>query len=107
LFTWVLDGDEGLASRPGRYISGKRASHYPLDKRIGESQSRSGCCEEDNFAIENWLFSQHPNAIPTELSRLLHGCSTLKNAKNQEILISEIRDIVRHIALANLTAVII
>jgi hypothetical protein len=40
--TSALDGGEWSASRPGRFTPRKRAPQYPLDKKLGESQSRSG-----------------------------------------------------------------
>jgi hypothetical protein len=40
--TSALDGVEWSASRPGRLISGKEPQ-YPLDRRLGGPQSRSGC----------------------------------------------------------------
>jgi hypothetical protein len=50
--TSALDGDEWLASRPGRYIPVKNP-RYPLDKRLGGAQNGSGRCEEEkNFLIE-------------------------------------------------------
>jgi hypothetical protein len=37
----ALDGGEWLASRPGRFTQGK-SRRYPLDRRLGGIQSRSG-----------------------------------------------------------------
>jgi hypothetical protein len=46
LYTFLisaLDGGELSASRPGRFTPKKRASlWYPLDRRLGGPQSRSG-----------------------------------------------------------------
>jgi hypothetical protein len=38
----ALDGGEWSASRPGRFIPKEKARWYPLDRRLGGSQSRSG-----------------------------------------------------------------
>jgi hypothetical protein len=40
--TLALAGGEWLASRPGRFIPGKRAPWYSLDTRLGRPQNRSG-----------------------------------------------------------------
>jgi hypothetical protein len=59
---------------PGALPAGK-SPPYPLDKRLGEPQSRPGCYgEEKNFAlpgIETTVSSPQPVPVPTELSRLL------------------------------------
>jgi hypothetical protein len=48
--TAALDGGEWSASRPAAYTPRERASlWYPLDRRLGGPQSRSGrSCEEKN-----------------------------------------------------------
>jgi hypothetical protein len=55
------------------YPRGKRL-RYPLDRRLGRPQSRSGRCGEEKKlalpAIEPEPSSPYPVAIPTELSRL-------------------------------------
>jgi hypothetical protein len=40
--TSALDGGEWSASRPGRFTPRERAPWYPLDRRLGGLQSRSG-----------------------------------------------------------------
>jgi hypothetical protein len=40
--TPALDGGEWSTSRPGRFTSRERAICYPLDRRLGVPQSRSG-----------------------------------------------------------------
>jgi hypothetical protein len=40
-------GCEWLASCPGCFLTGERASGYPLDRRLGGPQSWSGLCEEE------------------------------------------------------------
>jgi hypothetical protein len=46
---------------------------YPLDRRVGGPQDRSGRCGEENnlslLGIEPGSSSPYPVAIPTELSR--------------------------------------
>jgi hypothetical protein len=42
ILTSALDGGELSASYPGRFISRERASWYPLDRRLGGPQNRSG-----------------------------------------------------------------
>jgi hypothetical protein len=43
----ALDEGEWSASRPFRFTPGERAQRYPLDRRLGGLQSRSGRCGED------------------------------------------------------------
>jgi hypothetical protein len=67
--TSALGGGEWSASRPGRF------PRYPLDRRLGGPQSRSGRCgEEKNLlplpGIELRPPSPLPVATPTELSWL-------------------------------------
>jgi hypothetical protein len=38
----ALDGGEWSVSRPRRFISGEKAPLYPLDRRLGGPQRRSG-----------------------------------------------------------------
>jgi hypothetical protein len=40
--TSALDGDEWSASRPGRFTLRGNCPRYPLDRRLGGPQSRSG-----------------------------------------------------------------
>jgi hypothetical protein len=40
--TSTLDGGEWSASRPGSFIRREKAARYPLDRRLGGPQSRSG-----------------------------------------------------------------
>jgi hypothetical protein len=44
--TSTLAGDEWLVSRSVRFTTGERAPRYPLDRRLGGPQSRSGGREE-------------------------------------------------------------
>jgi hypothetical protein len=41
--TSALDGGEWSASRPGRALPPGKEPRYPLDRRLGGPQSRSGC----------------------------------------------------------------
>jgi hypothetical protein len=41
-FTSALDGDEWSASRPGRALPPGKGPRYPLYRRLGGPQSRSG-----------------------------------------------------------------
>jgi hypothetical protein len=45
--TSALDGREWLVSRLCRFTPGERPPWYPLDRRLSEPQSRSGCGGED------------------------------------------------------------
>jgi hypothetical protein len=45
--TSALDGGEWSASRPGRFTPQGKSPRYPLDRRLGESQSRSGYGDEE------------------------------------------------------------
>jgi hypothetical protein len=54
--TSALDGGEWSASRPGRFTPQGKITSYPLDRRVGGPQSRSGRGgKEKNF--------QHPPGI--------------------------------------------
>jgi len=44
----AVDGGEWSASHPGCFYPWGRASHYPLDRRLGGYQSHSGCGGEEN-----------------------------------------------------------
>jgi hypothetical protein len=44
--TLALVGGEWSSSHPGSFATGERSSRYPLDKRLGGPQSRSGRCGE-------------------------------------------------------------
>jgi hypothetical protein len=67
--TSAVDGDEWSATRLCRFTP-----RGPLDRRLGEPQSRSGRCgEEKNLAlpeIEPRSSIPYPISIPTELSGL-------------------------------------
>jgi hypothetical protein len=76
--TSALYGGESSASRPGRFIPGESTlSQYPLNRRLGETQSRSGCYgEEKNLAMPG--IKHRPSSLQlitllTELSRLPHS----------------------------------
>jgi hypothetical protein len=46
----ILDGSEWSASRPGRFTPRRKSPWYPMDRRLGGLQSRSGRgIEEKNF----------------------------------------------------------
>jgi hypothetical protein len=45
-----LGGGEWSASRPDHLTSREKSPHYPLDKRLGETQNHSGRREEKNLA---------------------------------------------------------
>jgi hypothetical protein len=82
--TSALHGAEWSTSRPGPSILEEKSPRYPLDRRLGGPQSRSGRCGVDKNTlplpgIEPWLSSPKPVAIPTELSRLriIFGHETL------------------------------
>jgi hypothetical protein len=40
--TAAVDGGKGSDSRPGRFNSRNKSNRYPLDRRLGGPQSRSG-----------------------------------------------------------------
>jgi hypothetical protein len=47
--TSVLVEGEGSASRAGRFTPGERTPRYPLDRRLGGLQSRSGRNEAEKI----------------------------------------------------------
>jgi hypothetical protein len=62
----ALDGGEWSSSRPGRFTA-----RYPLDRRVGEPQSRSECCAE-NLGLAGYRTPVvQPVAVPAKLSHLL------------------------------------
>jgi hypothetical protein len=75
--TSALDGGELSASRPGRFTSQGKSPWYPLDRRLGEPQSRSGRGgEEKNSQSPPEIETQNPdrparNPAPYRLS--YHG----------------------------------
>jgi hypothetical protein len=79
LVTSALVGGKWSASRPGRFTPHPRGKYrrYPLDRRLGGSQSRSGRRGEDKILGPTGTrtptprpSSPQPVAIPTELFRL-------------------------------------
>jgi hypothetical protein len=69
-------GDEWTASRPGRFTSQGKCTWYPLDRRLGGLQSRSGPgVEEKNFqplpGLERPIIQPVGQSYTTELSRFL------------------------------------
>jgi hypothetical protein len=48
-FTSVLAGGKWSASRPGRFTPGETAPPYPLDRRLGGPQYRSGRSGEEKI----------------------------------------------------------
>jgi hypothetical protein len=48
ILTPALDGGEWTASRPGRFTPRENSPWYPLDRRLGGTQSRSGRGGEEN-----------------------------------------------------------
>jgi hypothetical protein len=56
--TSVLDGGEWSASRPGRFTPRGKSPWYPLDRRLGGPQTRSGRSGEEKN-------SQTPPGIET------------------------------------------
>jgi hypothetical protein len=49
--TSALDVGKWVASRPGRFTPGETAPLYPLDKRLGGPQSRSGRGSEEKEVL--------------------------------------------------------
>jgi hypothetical protein len=47
--TSELAGGQWSASRPGRFTRGGKRPRYPLDRRLGGPQSRSGRFGEENI----------------------------------------------------------
>jgi hypothetical protein len=57
--------DERSASRPGRFIAGETAPGYPLERRLGGTQDRSGHCREEK--ILDPTGTRTPNPRPFSL----------------------------------------
>jgi hypothetical protein len=60
----ALVGGEWSASRLGHFTPQGKSPRWPLDRRLGALQSRSGRCRESN---------PQPVAIPTELPAAVNG----------------------------------
>jgi hypothetical protein len=54
VLTSALDGGEWSDSPPDRFIPRGNAPQYPLNRRLGESQSRSGRCRGNKNLIPPW-----------------------------------------------------
>jgi hypothetical protein len=80
--TSALDGGECSASRPGRlYPRGKRP-WYPLDRRLGGPQSRSGRGgEEKNSQL---LLGLEPRNHPIRIRALYHWAISAPNGSGSE-----------------------
>jgi hypothetical protein len=63
--TLALAGGEWSASCPGRFTPWERAPHYPLDRRLGGPQSRSGGRGEEKILYPTG--SQTPTPQPSSL----------------------------------------
>jgi hypothetical protein len=71
---------EWSASCPCHFTPQGNSPWYPLDRRLGEPQSRSGHCGEVEIlqsGIKPRPSSPYPIAISTELSQLLHNISII------------------------------
>jgi hypothetical protein len=74
--TSALDGSEWLAVHPGRFTPQGKSSRYPLDRRLGGPQSRSGCCGEEKnsqplLGLEPLIIQPVAQRYTPELSRLI------------------------------------
>jgi hypothetical protein len=65
-----VDRSKWLASRPGSFTSSEKMS-YPLDRRLGGQQSRSGRCDEKKKGLEPPIIQPVTQRYTTDLSRLL------------------------------------
>jgi hypothetical protein len=59
--------------RTGCFTPGENAPRYPLDRRLGGPQSRSGRCGEQKYLVPagNRSPTVQPVTVPTDLSRLI------------------------------------
>jgi hypothetical protein len=53
LTSW-LDGGEWSASHPSCFTPRENAPHYPLDRRLNEPYSQTGCCEDDKNLLKTY-----------------------------------------------------
>jgi hypothetical protein len=64
--TVSLDGGAWSASRSGRFTPGEKNSRYPLDRRQGRHQNRSGHCgREQNLSPLPEIELRSPAPIPS------------------------------------------
>jgi hypothetical protein len=60
--TSALDEDEWSAVHPGRFTTVVRTPLYPLDKRLGELQFRSGSGGEEKKSHNIYLLGMEPRS---------------------------------------------
>jgi hypothetical protein len=73
--TAALAGGEWSASRPCRLTPGGNSPQYPLDRRLGGPQSRSGCYKEEKnilplLGIELRILCRPPHSLNTKPTAL-------------------------------------
>jgi hypothetical protein len=66
--TSALAGGEWTASRTGLFTPGEKP-RYPLARRLGGPQSRSGRRGEEKILEKFFTFRETPNFIPCSLAR--------------------------------------
>jgi hypothetical protein len=71
LLTSALDGGERSASRPGRALLRGKDTRYPLYRRLGGPQSRSGQRPNGRLQVHKQLLNYHPKGRRRPLKRLL------------------------------------
>jgi len=57
--TLALDGGEWSASCPGCFLA--KSPQYPLDRRLGEAHSQSGCGGKENKSLHTP--TRNPNPV--------------------------------------------
>jgi hypothetical protein len=62
--TSALDGGEWSVLRPGLFTSGQKTL-YPLDRRLGGPQSRSGRCGEEKYFLSLKLQNECKGIVRT------------------------------------------
>jgi hypothetical protein len=104
--TSALDAGEWSTSRPSLFTPGKEPP-YPFNMRLGESQSRFGCCGwTDKSLTPTGILTPEcpahsPVAIQTTLLRLIHA--NMWGCQVRNVLAKEWRHIVKQAAYTNVT----
>jgi hypothetical protein len=66
--TSALDGGEWSAPRPCRFTPGERVPGFPLDRRLGGPQNRSGQCGEVKILDPTGTPNSDPSVVQTACS---------------------------------------
>jgi hypothetical protein len=78
------NGGEKIASRPGRFTSGVKSRRYPLDRRLGGPQSRSGHGDEDKKSHQCPYRESNPCRPASSIVSIKIPCAFFNRAPRHE-----------------------